>query len=73
MAKEYRIVEGYGQFFNKRWEVQEKYFYYEGDEKIESWRMVFHSRYKDRCLEVMKKYQTEPKKDDFSFDISVWD
>ena len=63
MAKEYRIKEGIGQYWNKRWEVQEKYFYYENGERVTSWHTVFHDRYKNRCEEVMKRYQTEPRKD----------
>ena len=63
MAKEYRIKEGIGQYWNKRWEVQEKYFYYENGERVTSWHTVFHDRDKNRCEEVMKRYQTEPRKD----------
>ena len=44
MAKEYRIKEGIGQYWNKRWEVQEKYFYYENGERVTSWHTVFHDR-----------------------------
>ena len=63
MLKEYRIKEGFGQHWNKRWEVQEKYFYYENGERITSWHTVFTSTDKNRCEEVMKRYQTEPRKD----------
>ena len=63
MAKEYRIKEGIGQYWNKRWEVQEKYFYYENGERITSWNTVFTSTDKNRCEEVMKRYQAEPRKD----------
>jgi hypothetical protein len=72
MKKEYRIVEGYGQYFNKRWEVQEKYSYYENGEKIEAWHTVFHSVDKDRCIEVMKRYETEPTKERIIFDANLW-
>ena len=34
MGKEYRLIEGIGQYWNKRWEVQEKYSYYEDDKKV---------------------------------------
>lgn len=60
---EYRIVESYGSHFNKRWEVQEKYSYYENGERISSWHMVFHSQDKTECEKVMQKYLAEPKKD----------
>lgn len=63
MKNEYRIAEGYGNYFNKRWEVQKKYFYYENGKKIEAWGMVFHSANKKDCEEVLKKYQNEKKKD----------
>ena len=63
MEKEYRIVEGIGQYFNKRWEVQEKYSYYENHEKSISWHTVFHSMDKKRCEEVLQKYKTMPQKD----------
>ena len=70
--KEYRITEGYGQYSNKRWEVQEKYSYYEDGKWIEAWHMVFHSEDKNKCMEVMEKYKTEPLKDRISIDASVW-
>ena len=63
MAKEYRIKEGIGQYWNKRWEVQEKYSYYENGKRVISWHTVFTSTDKKCCEEVMKRYQTEPRKD----------
>ena len=63
MAKEYRIKEGIGQYWNKRWEVQEKYSYYENEERVISWHTVFTSTDKNHCEDVMKRYQTEPRKD----------
>ena len=63
MKKEYRLIEGIGQYWNKRWEVQEKYSYYEGDKKVEAWHTVFHSVNKKLCEETLKRYQTEPQKD----------
>ena len=62
--KEYRITEGYGNYFNKRWEVQEKYFYCDSNgEMIKSWHTVYHSTNKNDCLEVLEKYKTKPPKD----------
>ncbi len=58
----YRLVEGIGQYFNKRWEVQERYSYYENGDKVESWHTVFTSKDKIRCQEVLNRYITEPKK-----------
>ena len=63
MEKEYRIKEGIGQYWNKRWEVQEKYSYYENGKRVISWHTVFTSTDKNRCEDVMKRYQTEPRKD----------
>ena len=63
MGKEYRLVEGIGQYWNKRWEVQEKYSYYEGEEKVIAWHTVFHSVDKKLCEKTLKKYQTGAQKD----------
>ena len=63
MVKEYRVKEGIGQYWNKRWEVQEKYSYYENGERVILWYTVFTSTDKKRCKEVMKHYQTKPRKD----------
>lgn len=60
--KEYRIKEEIGQYWNKRWEVQEKYSYYENGELVTSWHMVYHSKDRESCEEVLKKYQTMPQK-----------
>ena len=71
MEKEYRIKEGIGQYWNKRWEVQEKYSYYENGKRVISWHTVFTSTDKNRCEEVMKSYQTEPRKD-YSMPFIEW-
>lgn len=63
MDKKYKIVEGMGQYFNKRWEVQEKYSYYENGKKITSWHTIFQSKDKTLCENVMKKYLKKPRKD----------
>lgn len=63
MEKEYIIKEGIGQYWNKRFEVQEKYSYYENGKYVISWHTVFTSTDKKRCEEVMKRYQTEPRKE----------
>ena len=68
---EYKVVQAYGRFNELRWEVQEKYYYYNEDgEKIEAWHMVFHSSDKTRCMKVMEKYLTEPRK---KYKISIED
>lgn len=47
----YRLVEGLGSYFNRRYEVQERYSYYEGKEQVTSYHMVcFSSDY-----EIAKK------------------
>ena len=50
---EYRIIEGIGQYWNKRYELQEKYSYYEKCEKIYSWRTVFTSPDRKRCEDAL--------------------
>lgn len=64
MTDQYRLIESYGPYFNKRWEVQEKYSYYDTDnKKIEAWHMVFHSEDKEKCEKVLNKYlSSEPRK-----------
>ena len=63
MAKEYRIKEGIGHYWNKRFEVQEKYSYYENGKHVISWHTVFTSTDIKRCEEVMNSYHTEPRKE----------
>ena len=55
--KEYRMVEGIGNYWNRRWEIQEKYKYFENGEWIEAWHMIFWSSDKARCEEVFEKYK----------------
>lgn len=62
-TKKYRVVEGYGAYFNKRWEVQEQYSYYENGEKVTSWHTVLHSKDKKMCDDAMEKFLKMPKKD----------
>ena len=71
MLKEYRIKEGIGQYWNKRWEVQEKYSYYENGKRVISWHTVFTSTDKKRCENVMKRQHTELKKD-YSMPFIEW-
>ena len=59
MRKEYRVVESIGPYFNRRFEVQEKYSYYDKGQRKESWHMVFDSTSRERCEEVMKRRQSE--------------
>lgn len=69
--KKYRLIEGIGQYWNKRWEVQEQYSYYEGEEKIVAWHTVFHSADKTLCENVLKRYKTEPRKN-YRIPFVVW-
>lgn len=55
--RQYRMVEGIGSYWNKRWEIQEKYKYYENGEWVYSWYLVFWSSDKARCEEVFEKYK----------------
>ena len=50
----YRITKGIGQNWNLRYEVQEKYKYYENG-WIYNWHMVFHSIELENCIEVYNK------------------
>lgn len=63
---EYRMVPGIGSYFNRRWEIQKKYSYYEYRngtlEKIEVWHMVFCCSDKEQCERVLHRYQTDPPK-----------
>lgn len=60
--KKYRLIEGYGQYWNKRWEVQESYTYIKNGELIHSWYPVFNSSDKNRAREVLNKYKNNPPK-----------
>lgn len=54
-VREYRIRESIGNYWNKRYIVQEKYSYYENGKKVESWHMVFSSPEYERCEEVLQR------------------
>lgn len=56
---EYRIKETIGSYFNRRFEVQKKYTYYENGEMKEGWLEVFHSPDRKRCEEVLARRQTQ--------------
>lgn len=47
----YRLIEGYGRYMERRYEVQEKYSYIENGETVISYHMVCHST----DLEMAKK------------------
>lgn len=55
---EYRIKETMGSYFNRRFEVQKQYTYYENGEMKEGWLEVFHSPDKKRCEEVLARRKT---------------
>lgn len=57
--RQYRMVEGIGSHWNKRWVIQEKYKYYENGEWVYSWYLVFWSSDKVKCEEVFEKYKAE--------------
>lgn len=55
--KEYRMVEGIGNHWNRRREIQEKYKYFENVEWIEAWHMIFGVVIKQdvkKCLRNIK-------------------
>ena len=54
--EKYRIISGIGQYMNRRYEIQERYKYYENDEWVYSWHMIFHSCKLNDCIEVWDKY-----------------
>jgi len=56
---QYRIAEGYGNYFNKRYEVQKRYYYPDSSGKlIEAWGLCFHSTSYEECEKILKKYLT---------------
>ena len=56
---EYRIKETIGSYFNRRFEVQKKYTYYENGEMKEGWLEVFHNPDRKRCEEVLARRKTQ--------------
>lgn len=52
---EYRIVEGIGRFWNKQYQLQKKYSYYEKGEKVCSWYIVLTSPDRKWCEEALIK------------------
>ena len=70
MRKEYRLVESIGNYMEKRYEVQEKYTYYNNGRITEAWHMVMHSTNKRYCLEALEKFKSNPKKD-YSIPVEI--
>ena len=57
MEAEYKIVEGFGHYFNKRWELQKRYRYFakECDEEMtEGWALECCGT-KEFCEEALEK------------------
>ena len=55
----YRLISGIGQYMNKRYEIQEKYKYYENDKWIYSWHLIYHSSELKNCIDIWnKRYDT---------------
>ena len=55
----YRLVSGIGQYMNSRYEIQERYKYYENDKWVYNWHMIFHSTDLKNCTEIWnKRYNT---------------
>lgn len=68
MDREFRLVKAYGRF-NERWEIQEKYTYYENGIKVEAWGLVYHSMSKDSCEDVLNRFQTQPPRKNFRLTV----
>lgn len=61
---EFRLIEGYGNYNEKCWEVQRKYKYLNcKGEIVCNWNLVFHSADKKLCEEVLKKCKNNLIKD----------
>jgi hypothetical protein len=50
--KKYRLVSGMGQYMNTRFEIQERYKYYESDKWVYSWHLIYHSSDIENCIKV---------------------
>ena len=62
--KNYRLVECYSTYnFYLRYEIQEKYSYYNDGESIESWKLVCWSNDRLKAKEMFMRYKNY-KKDD---------
>lgn len=58
VSKEYRIKETIGPYWSRRYEVQEKYTYYENGKECVGWHNIFHSpdrKLADIVLEQRKR------------------
>ena len=73
-SDEYRVVDGYGPYMNKRCEVQKKYSYYKDKEngRVDAYHTVYHSKDKEDCERVMKNYKTNPHKKRPTVSANVW-
>lgn len=64
VLNEFRLIKGYGNHNEKRWEVQRKYKYLNNNgDWIYSWALIFYSVNKNLCEEVLKKYNNNSTKD----------
>ncbi len=70
---EFRLVEGYGNHNEKRWEVQRKYSYYNSNgELVYDWSIIFHSINKEWCEEVLEEYESYlPKNYKIDFEDTI--
>lgn len=53
----YRLVTGYGWHNELRYEVQEKYSYYDNGNKVESWRLICWSSDRLKAKEMFMRYK----------------
>lgn len=56
---EYRIKETIGSYWNRQFEVQKRYTYFDNGKMKEGWLEVFHSRDRKRCEEVLARRQSQ--------------
>lgn len=55
--EKYRLVRCYGTHSQLRYEIQEKYSYYENGNKVESWKLVYWSSDKLKAKEMFMRYK----------------
>lgn len=60
--EKYRLVQCYGTHSQLRYEIQEKYSYYDNGNKVESWRLVCWSSDRLKAKEMFMRYTKHESK-----------
>ena len=60
--EKYRLVQCYGGYSQLRYEIQEKYSYYDNGNKVESWRLVCWSSDRLKAKEMFMRYTKHESK-----------